>query len=1421
MRGTRRRASVGELALVTVAWGVSFTAHSADTGRWVERFAFVEPQVESRGVCEGVVGALPAFTVTPDTSGEQLVRVSLPFAPAAFPIDMGLKVLAGDTELAPDVRVLTRHLGSPASVRRAIITFPFRFETAASQVFQLFLSDTPLAKGPGLAAKGEAWSVDLAGTSITLAADHVTIRRADGGQWTATLVAPARSSAETPVAEVVEWGRHYGWVRLLIPDRTWPRIIEVRADSLGTVAVQAHVQRLEKGDATAPDLGWAIEGPPLAQDLSHSFSDGASCVVTSADASACVYFPAAPFDRRGGVSALTASGKSTTRFLRCSAEERVPFQEAAWRRAAFVVDTPGRPPLDALLEPPIKVEIPVEAFDALYDCGKPLDLALWPALDDLRAYTHQAIAQSIASGDDFGNVTSFQHSGPAGVYGMNRLNHCSAIFEEAWRLGDALLRDVAVQWCGNMYDLSLWWGDTETCGGTRYNNAVAAGKREQDPAYMWRTNDASNFCTKGCDSFFYAYEETGDPRMLAALRGQLGYTAEYVHVDQGECRNIGDVADFMALCRCTGLVSYRDEALRLFRELRTKLSAGNLFSQGGQPIVDDPPFMDDDALGYKHPFAKPYIIGYALAGLPDLLREMPDEPKLRDVVRAVADFQAGAQDPVGGWRYPHPRSSRVLIDQAMEHAAQLARAAEALEARGESIDGPLDAIERTLQARVNGYQRTGTILSGLQGWESNLGALPEGKTIYDLYKKPADRDPSRDYTDGQVSVGGASPEGLVYFSEVLAFYVAHRPAERLFHSNDALSKVLARVPDARIRLVPQEKGSFLRMERPEDPEIGFTLWAPEWATFPPLTDAPEEMGGMTIDWQRDDAAGAVWYTLDRKEATFTACFIPHTDYVECTYTVWPKPGVDVPGTLGIGPCQQMKAGVFEGEEAELLGRLWFLSDGAWTTIGSCAGGNPRNVLFLKGQPSPDMDGDMKDSGWRTIQSPRPDNALIACVSRDGAWVAATAAESATSLCNNSAASHRCIHSQGSLPLRKDGPTTLRVSAYLFKGTVDDLRQRYACDVTRWKLVPAAPAYGEGRTDTYGMRAQLPSFHERRIARLDFPLAWPASGLPFDKWRARARDAYLASLSVSPPPAPFEPRVLAVERRDGYEARKLAFNISADNRILAYLLVPDGAGPFPAIIALHDHGAHFSIGKEKVVRPFGVSKERSKDAEAWVKECYGGRFMGDELARRGYVVFAMDALFWGDRGRAEGVLYEDQQALAANMLQLGQSWAGIIVWDDVRSAQFVQGLPEVDPERLGCIGLSMGSNRAWHLAAATDIIRAGAAICWLGDTATLMGEGNNQTKGYSAFSMLHPGLRNLLDYPDVASIACPKPMLFYNGEKDGLFPIPGVQAAYEKLHRVWRDQGVEERLETRLWPVPHEFNQDMQQAAFDWLDRWLK
>jgi hypothetical protein len=124
----------------------------------------------------------------------------------------------------------------------------------------------------------------------------------------------------------------------------------------------------------------------------------------------------------------------------------------------------------------------------------------------------------------------------------------------------------------------------------------------------------------------------------------------------------------MRLYRYTGLPHYREQALRLFRELRTKLSAGDLFSQGGQPIEPNPPFINDDETGTRHPFAKPYIIGYALLGLPRLAQLEEKEPKLRDVIQAVADFMADSQDPAGGWRYPHPQSSHLILDQAMEHA---------------------------------------------------------------------------------------------------------------------------------------------------------------------------------------------------------------------------------------------------------------------------------------------------------------------------------------------------------------------------------------------------------------------------------------------------------------------------------------------------------------------------------------------------------------------------------------------------------------------------------------------------------------------------------------------------------------------------------------------------------------------------------
>jgi hypothetical protein len=311
--------------------------------------------------------------------------------------------------------------------------------------------------------------------------------------------------------------------------------------------------------------------------------------------------------------------------------------------------------------------------------------------------------------------------------------------------------------------------------------------------YMWRSDSSVNFCTKGYDCFWLAWEETGDPRMKEALQAQVDYAARHLHVNAGECRNIGDVRDFIRLHKFTGEPRYLEEALRLFHELRTRLSTDHLFDQGGKPLDPDPPFIDEDQRGLKVGYAKPYIVGYALAGLPELIPFAPNEPDLKETVRAVADFLSATVDPAGGWRYPHPRSSAVIISQGLEHAWQLTQAARAL--------GPdtkwLDAIETVLRARIHGWQRTGMILSGLEGWEVSTGRVKERKDLYDIYAKPAGRDFTRDHSEGRISYGSAPPEGIVYFAEVLAYYLQHRPAARLLAPPgpaELLGQILARSP---------------------------------------------------------------------------------------------------------------------------------------------------------------------------------------------------------------------------------------------------------------------------------------------------------------------------------------------------------------------------------------------------------------------------------------------------------------------------------------------------------------------------------------------------------------------------------------------------------------------------------------------------
>lgn len=341
-------------------------------------------------------------------------------------------------------------------------------------------------------------------------------------------------------------------------------------------------------------------------------------------------------------------------------------------------------------------------------------------------------------------------------------------------------------------------------------------------------------------------------------------------------------------------------------------------------------------------------------------------------------------------------------------------------------------------------------------------------------------------------------------------------------------------------------------------------------------------------------------------------------------------------------------------------------------------------------------------------------------------------------------------------------------------------------------------------EKYEFMRNLPVYADSLIADLTYPLAWGNSDIrDFDAWKRAAREKVFDCM-FTPPPAPsngFEAKVLYEEQREGYKARKLEIRLSRYYTVPAYLLIPDGKGPFPAVNVLHDHGAHLFIGKEKVIRPLACEDSVViSDAEAWVSN-YEGQYFGDYLARHGFVVFATDAPMWGERGQKEGPRRDKYDMIAGNMMMYGIDLSAYMTYDDIRATDFLASLPEVDPQRIGCTGWSMGAYRTWMLSALSDRIKAGAAVCWMVTTDEQLTFRYKRTEN-GGFANCLPGLRRWLDYPHIASIACPKPMLFINGSQDKLFPVAGEKKAFAIMHDVWESQGAGDNLETELWDMPH-------------------
>ncbi|MHA7987516.1 dienelactone hydrolase family protein [Rathayibacter sp. CAU 1779] len=276
---------------------------------------------------------------------------------------------------------------------------------------------------------------------------------------------------------------------------------------------------------------------------------------------------------------------------------------------------------------------------------------------------------------------------------------------------------------------------------------------------------------------------------------------------------------------------------------------------------------------------------------------------------------------------------------------------------------------------------------------------------------------------------------------------------------------------------------------------------------------------------------------------------------------------------------------------------------------------------------------------------------------------------------------------------------------------------------------------------------------------------------------------------------------------------------------AWELRPKGArGPLPGILALHPHGGRRSTGAAQLVdligdRPEALANRLARadaivlahDTFSWASRRFDLTRLPPKLARTRDALLAL----WAAEDHvptpdeefdAVSSAHEELIAKAAGVL--GQTFAGMVVADDLVALDVLAGLDGVDSARLATVGFSGGGGRA-QLVGALDP-RVGATVI-AGMMATFGSLMPDYIETHSW--LLHsPGLPQVADWPDIARIGRPRELFVLYGERDPLFPPAGMRAAHEALRNLPGYRG-------RFFDAGHELTPAMVHAIVDFLRSW--
>jgi len=286
----------------------------------------------------------------------------------------------------------------------------------------------------------------------------------------------------------------------------------------------------------------------------------------------------------------------------------------------------------------------------------------------------------------------------------------------------------------------------------------------------------------------------------------------------------------------------------------------------------------------------------------------------------------------------------------------------------------------------------------------------------------------------------------------------------------------------------------------------------------------------------------------------------------------------------------------------------------------------------------------------------------------------------------------------------------------------------------------------------------------------------------------------------PEKPPLNPVITGKLKRDGYIIEKIIFETRPLFYVTGNLYLPEKINSsLPAILV-----------------PCGHS-QNGKAYSSYQKISIG-------LVKQGYIVLIYDPLgqgerlqyfnpnkpnygFWGTREHS----YEGNQCYLT-----GANLAQYMIWDSIRAIDYLYSRPEVDKEKIGCIGQSGGGTNTAYLCAMEERIKVAIPCCYITERGIYLKTGNP----HDAEQNFSGAIRYGLNYDDFLSLFAPKPLLIGACKWD-FFPIEGTRIAYKRANQIYSLYNASRNISLIETIFMHSLNKKLRESAYEWFNLHFK